>query len=1035
MAKVIGKLQLYKNKYAEPSYKYVLRFRSHTERDNYFNSFENIKFTQEQCGYLMENDTVIIDLPYETARSLNYARFKNDDATNYMYYFITDLKYTAPGVTTLTLTLDVITTFLMGNYNYQIEGNIERQINKIDRYPAIEHTFENYRAESVINVFDEKFGILLSSKPVIENSEGSINQKLTVGGLTLPYYAYLLPTKLIQINDVPEYEEIIDSTHHNFKRSIGEFNENYLNTRLYANKINTKKVELKRSQNSEINVQCFYMSYNQMNNFLNESTFESGILKIGGVEEEIEIIENYNVSDAYPDKLYRTLASSLGGTIEPETQPFEIYGSSVFNSQNLANYVQNTGLRVGILNNNYDSSAPDIPQPNYVGQDIPNFTKNIYSSILMANRSFDRGFYFRTKVRNTQKHYYLKPFSNILTIGQDEPTGWLLYDDSDVIKNYKFNITLNQYTRSIGMTNYPLQILDSEGSENDGSTLNNTTVADGLTLVTAWQRMGSLASLYNENQFHDRIVPDILNNYSYYDRTNKKITFDDSPVTISPRSGIGSVSIEIKNRGQDALNLQAITLDEFNRRTEFTETEGLIGYYILPYSNELYGSTLEGNNILNSKYFNYIRDSADNCILNIKEIAPPIMITTKIDEIKTKMDVFPYKYYSFLYGDQSFDIKPQFTNGSIRYGLKYSLSPKPYMTIIADEKIIEDGIDKYQNITQNLLELPLFTSSYSQYEAYSKALTEANSVQKLQSIDNSLEINQINKKQNLTNYISGLSNIPVGIGLSTMGGPAGVLSASSGLASSAISGGVNLGYANQINDLNRGMMEKSREFEIFASTENERIQRMKPPIQVHSANNLGLLLTDLNKVKLVKWTIHEQEKTKIDYFFKKYGYMLNKPINISSIYEELNKAVNFDYIKLNPSAVFSTEFHNSTITTVLESGITFIDKRFNGDNIQIDVNDNNFVADFVPFTVISNQLLIPYDVDTDIEIFNMSNESLTYYVEDYEDYVVDFVNISFNGDIMTLRTSSDEIFNSIPLLIKCEEYPDYTLRVIVITQN
>lgn len=106
-------------------YKHTLYFETKGEQQNYFSSLN--PYTCENFTYQKADSTVRLPIVYEDAIKYNYVTYYNDFLSDVkvIYAFITDYKFINDGVTEITISTDVIQTWL---FDYTVQPSfIERE--------------------------------------------------------------------------------------------------------------------------------------------------------------------------------------------------------------------------------------------------------------------------------------------------------------------------------------------------------------------------------------------------------------------------------------------------------------------------------------------------------------------------------------------------------------------------------------------------------------------------------------------------------------------------------------------------------------------------------------------------------------------------------------------------------------------------------------------------------------------------------------------------------------------------------------------
>lgn len=100
-------------------YRDVVSFKSTDDLNRYIDrsNTQNVRITNSQ--YAKANEPIVLGIPFNVANRFNYVRVYNPaqpiqgtDVPKYFYYFITDIRYSAPNATTIVVQLDVFQTYI-----------------------------------------------------------------------------------------------------------------------------------------------------------------------------------------------------------------------------------------------------------------------------------------------------------------------------------------------------------------------------------------------------------------------------------------------------------------------------------------------------------------------------------------------------------------------------------------------------------------------------------------------------------------------------------------------------------------------------------------------------------------------------------------------------------------------------------------------------------------------------------------------------------------------------------------------------------
>lgn len=118
----------------DASYQNVVDWQSQSVIDAYFASLVSTSIVLDDSAYMPVGAPIVVDVPYSVAYAYNYCYVSNPpqlgiepDTVKTYYYFITECRYNNPATVTLTLQLDVWTTYKVGatfGYGFLDSGHI-----------------------------------------------------------------------------------------------------------------------------------------------------------------------------------------------------------------------------------------------------------------------------------------------------------------------------------------------------------------------------------------------------------------------------------------------------------------------------------------------------------------------------------------------------------------------------------------------------------------------------------------------------------------------------------------------------------------------------------------------------------------------------------------------------------------------------------------------------------------------------------------------------------------------------------------------
>lgn len=102
-------------------YRDVVSFATTNDLNAYIDSSVSQNVTIANSMYAKANEPIVLEIPFNVANRFNYVRVYNPaqplirgggDSPKYFYYFITDVRYSAPNATTIIVQLDVFQTYI-----------------------------------------------------------------------------------------------------------------------------------------------------------------------------------------------------------------------------------------------------------------------------------------------------------------------------------------------------------------------------------------------------------------------------------------------------------------------------------------------------------------------------------------------------------------------------------------------------------------------------------------------------------------------------------------------------------------------------------------------------------------------------------------------------------------------------------------------------------------------------------------------------------------------------------------------------------
>lgn len=289
-----------------------------------------------------------------------------------------------------------------------------------------------------------------------------------------------------------------------------------------------------------------------------------------------------------------------------------------------------------------------------------------------------------------------------------------------------------------------------------------------------------------------------------------------------------------------------------------------------------------------------------------------------IDE-EIKLHLYPYKYYLITdYYNNPLLIKPQL----VMQGTNKTMVIKVLTAPISQEGKYNIFVENYKgdnignlegNINNSALMLPVSSSAYSQFLATSStSFTQGN-------INSMLE-NDVTLKQGLrTNQLSQTQNL-LNSGLGVLGN---VLTGNIG---GALSTGVNgIFNAMSLNNQNDFLRENANLKEnAISSMANAKITDMlNTPKSLKTCGNDTIfnLANSRQKIDVIEYGLTSEVKFKLTDYFKRYGYVQNRYMNIS-----LSNRKYYTFIKTSICNVVGDKIpHNdlNEIKEIFNSGVTF----------------------------------------------------------------------------------------------------------------
>lgn len=985
MSKTIGTLSLYDNKYADNSYKYVRRFTSSNDRDTFYD--EQPKYIQEQCSYLMENDTVLVDLNYETARKYNYARFKNSDIedSEYMYYFITNVVYKAPGISILQLTLDHVTSYLFGNYEYEIEGNIaSKTLNKND-YSVIktvnDEPINAYRLTHKEEILDpispDGYGVVITSGKFIDDNT-QLQETTEQDGVDSSYYTYLLPMKELQV-------EIPANVTGSYTPSNQAMDPNFFDIKSTEHRVAFLDTSIYPFWGSEAH-----------------KTFNLAELKLGVFMLNVEDLKKLSY------KPVNTLKLRIGGTVHNVTkltrlletttgQHADTYTSSMFAP--LSIFVNNNALKYGT--GLIPTSDPIVYLKNKL--DGTGDTMDIF-------RLNETTQYFKLETAN--KTYYLKQLPYTYNA---EVAPFILTSD-DYMTN--INVTAN-------LTAIQPKTQTKQYSLNPGFSV--APFVAGLYMNTVVQSKFEIQTF--------SFLPDMMNTPSNWNNATKTLTLQRDTIPSITVSNL-DFSLEYSySNGEQTINRSIITFNDFINMTS-GHRDRILNMYYLPLSNEMINSKFINNKLSESEYFNFVEsDTAPNAdyILNVKKRSDPYTFYRNTNFSPNKIGEYPYSYAIAKYGDLDKIIKKQYTPEYSTIGIqfKYDFNPNPSAgIIITNEKALNNNIEYHTDITSNFIRFPVSVDSETLYNQYYGAMNSLELGKSLYDNNISIESLKVAQKQQLLGAVLGATagatmggqkGNQMGAAVSAAGGVAGAII---GVAAGAAPALVNYGLQQEQNELK---LESFKNNDTYLSNKlilNENIERMKPATQLVSGGNTQMLISKTNKLALYQFEVYDDTKQRLNEKWNRYGYTIDRYSNLNKEYfiKSIRNHDKFDFISYNTANVYNIPRGTYALKLILENGVTFIDK-----NVETlsELEKNNIMP---MFEITNLPEKFEFDHEYTFTITENFESGLTYYIEDYDEHIEGFAFISFIGNQMKLELNSYDPSDNLLIIVKCLEYPNEEFR-------
>ena len=380
-------------------------------------------------------------------------------------------------------------------------------------------------------------------------------------------------------------------------------------------------------------------------------------------------------------------------------------------------------------------------------------------------------------------------------------------------------------------------------------------------------------------------------------------------------------------------NNKIMTYEDFKDMQENTNISGdsILSIQPLPFFPPL---TNGGNALIASTYYEGYENefSKYKKVINLLEDASPYSfslsggtlpipdMTSREDKNESKLLMYPYRFYSLVYGggedtQKLQDLRDNYLDCDEQTGeVKVKINSYVYYPFSPNNEsglfIVTNGYSNpfYPIIKESKgVELPFYQPQYTDYLKYTKALTDSS--------------NMFSTAGAWTSAGSGMINTLAGVAI------AGSLTGGIGAVPALVGGGI--GIATNLANTAMSTAQTYKETEL-----KEKMLQDKPPTQIGTFSGLLSLATEQNEIAVLLHEIHPRMKKVIAERFRKYGYSFNQDIRVDTddnvlgmdFLDILDTRTNFNYIKANIDDMqvkYMTPDEFNTIKMVFSNGVTF----------------------------------------------------------------------------------------------------------------
>lgn len=295
------------------------------------------------------------------------------------------------------------------------------------------------------------------------------------------------------------------------------------------------------------------------------------------------------------------------------------------------------------------------------------------------------------------------------------------------------------------------------------------------------------------------------------------------------------------------------------------------------------------------------------------------------------LNYYPYSYYMLYDGfNQPLIIKPQYLkNKKVEIKVRTNVNQNSKYILYANS-YKGDYTGALEGIVNDVpLLVPVTSSAFSQFWATSSAQFQQNflntSIENQTSYTHNIQNMELQYKQSqVNNSISGVSNVIGSIASLFTGNVGGFVGGLGGLANNAS----NAYFASKGYDLSKNQADEIKANSDYYNEANKmatlKDYKKSPRAVMSLGSDVGFSkMKNGNSIKLYSVSLEMDVIRKLENFYHKYGYPLNKYVN-GFQYGKIRE--NFNFVKMGYCDVFGAKIPKDDldiIKTVFETGVTF----------------------------------------------------------------------------------------------------------------